>query len=258
MSFKSYNKLTKVLMGEIPYERKKIIYSKIAKLEQKLVLTKKFKESEKIESLNDILSQLHQKKNSLADLISMETGKYKENSFKEIYQSMDFIQFAMQDKFKFLKTQNIKTNATKKSLVQFNPLGIIFSSITNYKPLWHILRIIVLNAKIGNVTLIRPGQNSPVIAKCLEEILHKDFPFSDLIYNDPKNYETIIKHPSISGVYFSGDYEDSQAIASLCGKHLKPSIIESGSNNPMLILDEKSIKKAVEDLIESKIIRQIE
>lgn len=255
MSFKSFNKLTNILLHEIPFESKRKYQSKLSKLQNAQKILSKMPDTTINIELEFISDLLHKHRKNLSEIISTETGKYQENSLKELEKSIKYGKHLSKKSKNDLNSEIIKTQATKKSLIMYKPLGTIFSINNDYKPLWHIMRSIMMNFKVGNTCLVRPGEQSSLISKAIEDLLKKDFPFFEFVYNGPKDFQKIVGDERVKGVYFNGDLARGSQIGELSGKFLKPIVVECGSCNPIVLLDERKIDCAIIDFTHSNLIR---
>ena len=255
MSFKSFNKLTNILLHEIPYESKRITQSKILKLQSSQITLQKLDEMTINTELKIISDLLYKHRKNLSEIISTETGKYQEKSMKELDMAIKYGKYLSLQKKNDLYPEIIKTEATKKSLITYRPLGCIFGINNDYKPFWHCLRFIMMNFKVGNTSLIRPGEQSTLISKAIEDLLKNDFPFFEFLYNDFRDIKSVLKNDFVKGVYYNGNLTNGSQIAELSGNYLKPAVIETGTCNPIILMDEKKLDKAVIDFTTSNLIR---
>jgi acyl-CoA reductase-like NAD-dependent aldehyde dehydrogenase len=71
----------------------------------------------------------------------------------------------------------------------------------------------------------------------------------NVITNDPKDaaavVETLISHPAVRRVNFTGSTAVGKRIGELAGRHLKPALLELGGKAPFLVLDDADIDGAV-------------
>ena len=71
----------------------------------------------------------------------------------------------------------------------------------------------------------------------------------NVITNDPKDaaavVETLIAHPAVRRVNFTGSTGVGKRIGELTGMHLKPALLELGGKAPLLVLDDADIDGAV-------------
>jgi succinate-semialdehyde dehydrogenase/glutarate-semialdehyde dehydrogenase len=61
----------------------------------------------------------------------------------------------------------------------------------------------------------------------------------NLVYGKPAEIsEYLIPHPAVKLVTFTGSVPVGKHLAALCGKHMKPAIMELGGNSPVIVWDD--------------------
>lgn len=58
--------------------------------------------------------------------------------------------------------------------------------------------------------------------------------------------ERMVEHPAVMKINFTGSASTGREVAILCGKSLKPCLMELGGKNSTLVLDDADIPKAVD------------
>ena len=61
----------------------------------------------------------------------------------------------------------------------------------------------------------------------------------------PEVAEVLISHPATRRVNFTGSTRVGRLIGELCGRHLKPVVLELGGKAPLVVLDDADIDEAV-------------
>jgi acyl-CoA reductase-like NAD-dependent aldehyde dehydrogenase len=113
-------------------------------------------------------------------------------------------------------------------------------------------RAIAMPLACGNTVVLKASESCPgvhrLIAQCLVDAgIPKGV--INVITNDPKDaasvVETLIAHPAVRRVNFTGSTAVGKRIGELAGKHLKPALLELGGKAPFLVLDDADIDGAV-------------
>lgn len=60
----------------------------------------------------------------------------------------------------------------------------------------------------------------------------------------PALVESLIAHPAVRRVNFTGSTPVGRIIARTCGQYLKPAVLELGGKAPLLVLDDADIEQA--------------
>ena len=61
----------------------------------------------------------------------------------------------------------------------------------------------------------------------------------------PKMVETLIAHPAVRRINFTGSTRTGRIVAETAARYLKPVLLELGGKAPMVILDDADIDEAV-------------
>jgi acyl-CoA reductase-like NAD-dependent aldehyde dehydrogenase len=113
-------------------------------------------------------------------------------------------------------------------------------------------RAIAMPLACGNTVVLKASESCPgvhrLIAQCLVDAgIPKGV--INVITNDPKDaasvVETLIAHPAVRRVNFTGSTAVGKRIGELAGRHLKPALLELGGKAPFLVLDDADIDGAV-------------
>ena len=65
----------------------------------------------------------------------------------------------------------------------------------------------------------------------------------------PAVVNTMIEHPSVKHIDFTGSASTGRKIARTCGENLKPCVMELGGKNSAIVLEDADIKKAARECI---------
>ncbi|CAE7105762.1 unnamed protein product [Rhizoctonia solani] len=115
----------------------------------------------------------------------------------------------------------------------------------------------VSNAIIGgNTTILKTSEHSPRIHNALAQI------FSDaglpagvlnVVHVDPQDapkvVESMVAHPAVRKINFTGSTPVGAKIAEMCGRYLKPSTMELGGAAPFIVLEDADIEHAVNNAV---------
>jgi acyl-CoA reductase-like NAD-dependent aldehyde dehydrogenase len=104
----------------------------------------------------------------------------------------------------------------------------------------------------GNAVVLKASENCPgthrLIGQCL---LEAGIPNGviNVLTNDPRDaaavVEALIADRRVRRVNFTGSTAVGRRIGELCGKHLKPALLELGGKAPFIVLDDADIEAAV-------------
>lgn len=113
-------------------------------------------------------------------------------------------------------------------------------------------RAIAMPIACGNTVVLKASESCPGVHRLIGQCLHEaGIPAGviNVITNDPKDaaviVETLIAHPAVRRVNFTGSTAVGKRIGELAGKHLKPALLELGGKAPLIVLDDADIDGAV-------------
>lgn len=138
------------------------------------------------------------------------------------------------------------------SMTVRQPVGVILSIVPWNGPIVLAARAIAYPLMCGNTVVFRASETSPKThALVAESVYAAGFPAGTLnfVTNDPKDapevVETMIAHPAIRRVNFTGSTHVGRIIGEKCGRYLKRCLLELGDKSPMVVLEDANIDGAV-------------
>ena len=124
----------------------------------------------------------------------------------EIDQTIKVCQYYSKQKDALL-SQNIKTNAKKKTLIKYQPQGTVYTILPSTYPFLLPFYKCLPQLLLGNGVLVRHSHRRPGIAREVEKIMKKSgFESGEYqhLWNSYEHSENIIKNEQIIGVSFTG------------------------------------------------------
>ena len=129
------------------------------------------------------------------------------------------------------------------------PLGVV-ASITPFNvPLIKGAKLMGSPLSTGNVVVHLPSEETPTVALLLAQVLH-DAGFPAGTVNVVTGYgheigDALNGHELVRAVMFTGSSRVGRHISELCGKHMKPALLELGGKSPLVILEDADLDKAL-------------
>jgi acyl-CoA reductase-like NAD-dependent aldehyde dehydrogenase len=113
-------------------------------------------------------------------------------------------------------------------------------------------RAIAMPIACGNTVVLKASEMCPGTHRLIGQVLvEAGLPKGviNVVTNDPKDaagiVETLVAHPAVKRVNFTGSTKVGRIIAELAGRHLKPALLELGGKAPLVVLDDADIDAAV-------------
>ena len=193
-------------------------------------------------------------RNECASLITTEMGKTITEARGEVEKCALASRYFAEHAEKLLRDEAVETGYTK-SVVTFEPLGIILAVMPWNFPFWQVWRFIAPGLMAGNAGVLKHASGVFGCALKIEEILNKaGFPdnlFRSLLI-PAGDVETVIRHPLVKGVSLTGSEAAGSRVAEIAGKELKKSVLELGGSDPFIVLEDADIEKCVETAVKSR------
>jgi acyl-CoA reductase-like NAD-dependent aldehyde dehydrogenase len=132
------------------------------------------------------------------------------------------------------------------------PAGVVLGIAPWNAPVILGTRAIAMPLACGNTVILKASELCPAIHHLIGECL-RDAGAPDGVVNvitnapedAPEIVETLIAHPAIRRINFTGSTRVGRIIAELAARHLKPVLLELGGKAPFLVLDDANIDDAV-------------
>ncbi|KEZ76749.1 NAD-dependent succinate-semialdehyde dehydrogenase [Salinisphaera hydrothermalis] len=143
-----------------------------------------------------------------------------------------------------------------RAIVSHQPIGIIFGIQPWNFPFYQVIRYTVANLMAGNTVLLKHAPNVWGCAEALEEIFRDaGLPENafNVLYIRDEQASQVTEHRLVRGVTFTGSAATGRKIAADAGQHIKKTVLELGSNDAFLVLEDADIDKAVNACVTGRI-----
>jgi succinate-semialdehyde dehydrogenase/glutarate-semialdehyde dehydrogenase len=204
--------------------------------------------------LDNVAGILRERKQELAEMITLEMGKTIKESLGEIEKCAVLSEYFARNVERFLAAEFVDTDAETSGFL-YEPLGTILNILPWNFPFWQAMRTAVPALAGGNVVLLKHSNNVPGCALEIEKI----FCAAGL---PPGAYQTLlirgdmasglISRNEISVVSFTGSNPAGEKVASEAGRYMKKFVLELGGSDPFIVLEDADLKKAAEGAVKSR------
>lgn len=203
--------------------------------------------------IKTVKNNLITKREDFAKLISAEMGKPFMQAVAEIDKCALLCDYYCEKTPGFLQTRE-EVYPDKKVIYTLSPTGTVFGIMPWNYPFWQVLRYAIPNLLAGNTVLLKHAPSTTGCALALQELFSSAaFPniFQSLII-DVHQVEQVIAHPTVQGVCLTGSVKAGSAVGALAGKYLKKTVLELGSADALVILDDIILHKALDGAFQSR------
>ncbi|QBJ98077.1 aldehyde dehydrogenase [Rhodococcus sp. ABRD24] len=136
------------------------------------------------------------------------------------------------------------------------PAGVVVGIAPWNAPLILGVRAVAMPLAYGNTVVLKASEETPCTHAAIVEALHDaGIPAGaiNLITNAPEDapavVDSLIAHPAVRRLNFTGSTKVGRIIAEKAGKHLKRVVLELGGKAPMIVLADADIDAAVDAAI---------
>ncbi len=254
MAYESINPATGQRMASFPEARPDEIGAALDRARVAFTTWRTCSVEERSEPMRQVAAYLRTNKDHLAGLITDEMGKPIAESEGEIEKAAWTAEFYAGRAGEFLDDVPVSTNA-RKSIIAFEPLGVVFAVMPWNYPVWQVLRFAIPGLMAGNGAVVKHSPNCPQSALAVEEIFRAcDFP-DGLVTNlflSNEDAARVIADSRIAAVTLTGSPRAGSAVAGAAGAALKKSVMELGGSDPFIVLEDADLGGAVEFAVKSR------
>ena len=205
--------------------------------------------TERAPYLSKIAQKLRDSAEELAALMTRETGKLLADGKREVEICAAIFDYTAKHGPDALADEE-RTHGPKESrgVVSYQPLGVIYSIQPWNFPLYQPVRVLAANLMTGNACVLKhasicTGTGLRLRELCIEAGLPEDL--FQVILIDHDTSDTLIAHPLVRGVTLTGSDTAGRHVGAVAAKALKKTVLELGSNDAYLVLEDADIETAV-------------
>ncbi|MFS0788008.1 aldehyde dehydrogenase family protein [Shouchella sp. 1P09AA] len=209
---------------------------------------------ERYRILMEVARLLNENQSSLAEIITMETGKALKNSMDEVSRSVETFRLSAEEANRLVgetMSGDVSTRGEQRYVSTYPvPVGTIAAITPFNAPLNLACHKIGPAFAAGNTIVYKPAEQTPRIAKELIHILlEAGFPKNGvaLLFGDAQVGEQIVKSDKVSLISFTGGVPASEAICKVAG--IKKVLLELGGNAATIVHDDAPIEKAAKQCV---------
>jgi succinate-semialdehyde dehydrogenase/glutarate-semialdehyde dehydrogenase/succinyl-CoA reductase len=201
-------------------------------------------------------NEFKKERERLAKVATLEMGKTIKEARSEIDKCAWAVEYFADNGGVFLHDEVINTDA-RKSIVTFEPLGVIASLMPWNFPYWQALRFAAPSLIAGNTIILKPSsvtmQCGLEIEKIFEKIGLPDYVFKTVIASG-KEAEYLIDSEDVSAVTFTGSVPVGAKVAQHATSKLKKVVLELGGSDPFVVCEDADIEKASSGAVKGRFI----
>lgn len=213
--------------------------------------------TERAPFLRNIAKVLRDKADAFANLMTEETGKLLRDGKTEVDLCAQIFEYTADHGPKNLADEERQHGTEgKKGFVAYCPIGVIYSIQPWNFPAYQPTRVLASNLMAGNGVILKhasicTGSGLMLRDICLEAGLPEGL--FDVLIIDHETSDAVIEHKLIRGVTMTGSDGGGRHIGQAAAKHLKKTVLELGSNDAYLVLEDADIELAVKTSVQGRL-----
>lgn len=207
--------------------------------------------------INSIGETLFKYKEELSKLMTEERGKLYSQSLQEIDLCKAICDYTAEKGVAALADDERDIEGLKKGIVTYQPIGVIYGMQPWNFPAYQVFRYTIANLMAGNSILLKHASNVTGSGLLIEKIFHESELPNDLfrtILIDHDQSEALIGHDKVRGVTLTGSDGAGSIVGQQAAKAIKKVVLELGSNDAFIVLEDADVELAVETCTQARLI----
>lgn len=207
-----------------------------------------------IQSIGDKLMEY---KEELSRLMTEERGKLYGQSQQEVDLCKAICDYTAENGVAALADDERDIESMKKGIVTYQPIGVIYGMQPWNFPAYQVFRYAIANLMAGNSVLLKHAANVTGSGLLIEKIFHESELPNDLfrtILIDHDQSEKLIENDKVRGVTLTGSDAAGRIVGQQAAKAIKKSVLELGSNDAFIVLEDADIETAVETCTQARLV----
>ena len=199
---------------------------------------------------------LQKHKEALTDLMVKEMGKLPAQARQEVDLCTGICDYTAEHGPKKLADEERQPGNGDRGFVTYSPMGVIYGIQPWNFPAYQVVRYSIANLMAGNGVLLKHAENVTGSGLLLEKIYREaglpENVFRTIVISHDVSDE-VIAHPAVRGVTLTGSDGAGRKVAVKAAEHLKKTVLELGSNDAFLVLDDADLDVAVETCVQGRV-----
>jgi acyl-CoA reductase-like NAD-dependent aldehyde dehydrogenase len=180
-------------------------------------------------------------------------------AIKEARSEVEKCAWAMEyyaDNGKIFLTDEVVNTDARKTVIKFQPIGVIGSIMPWNFPYWQALRFAAPSLMVGNTIVLKPASATLQCGIEIERTFNKvglpEGVFQTLV-GDSSIAESLIDS-DINAVTFTGSVPVGAKVAQRATSQVKKTVLELGGSDPFIVCEDADIEKASDGAVKGRFI----
>ena len=206
--------------------------------------------------IHDFAQELRKNQEELARTVTQEMGKAIKEARSEVEKCAWVMDYFADNGSVFTTDEVVNTDA-RKSIVTFEPLGVIGSIMPWNFPYWQALRFAAPSLMAGNTIVLKPASASMGCGIEIEKAFSRsgvpDGVFQTLVA-DSSMADVLIDSQDVNAVTFTGSVSAGGKVAQRATSQIKKCVLELGGSDPFVVCEDADIEKASNGAVKGRFI----
>lgn len=209
--------------------------------------------AERVRLLRPVLDRVVARRDEIARLISLETGKPRIEALTgEVFATAESLDYYARNAARILKDEPIAHRLLRitRSSTRREPWGVV-AVISPWNYPFYLGASIGLSALVaGNSVIAKPSEHTPLVGLEIETII-RDCGLPPALYQCLPGFGDVgqaIIETGVDKVCFTGSVATGRKVASLCGEKLIPVTLELGGKDAAIVLEDAPLERAAKAL----------
>jgi len=212
--------------------------------------------AERSKLLNALADKIDERADDIVELMIDEMGKVKAQGYQEVELCANICRYSAEQGPEQLKDEE-RAYEGGTGLISYQPTGVILGIQPWNFPLYQVIRYSVPNIMAGNTTVLKHADNVFGMAKLIQT-LYEEAGFPKNVYQSllisGETASELIQHDKVRGVTFTGSDKVGKMVAENAGSQSKKTVLELGSNDAFVVLEDADIEVAVKACVQGRVI----
>ena len=211
---------------------------------------------ERADIIMKIAAELRARKDEFAELMTKETGKLLEGSKQEIDLCAGICEYTAKNGPSELADETRDHPNGERATITYSPVGVVYGIQPWNFPCYQAIRYSIANLMAGNGVLLKHAEACTGSGLMLRDIFEAaglpENLFTVLLINHNQS-DAVIENALVRGVTLTGSDKAGKIVAAKAGEMLKKTVLELGSNDAFLVLDDADLDLAVKTSVTARI-----
>ena len=256
MTFQSINPATGAVLAEFPAHSAADVEAKLARAARTAAIWRATPVAARAAMVARLGALLDNEKERLGRVMTLEMGKPIRAAVEEAAKCAMACRFYAEHGPAFVADRMME-DEEHRSFIAYDPLGVVLAVMPWNFPFWQAIRFMAPAFVAGNVGLLKHASNVPECAMELESLVRRagapEGVFQTLLIPSDA-VAGVLSDPRVAAATLTGSEGAGSSVASIAGKHLKPTVLELGGSDPFIVMPSADLARAVDTAVRARTI----